>query len=131
MFACGDISTISGFRSESQRLPNASNQHFTEFMVFFGEISPERPVVTKCRPPHLLPLGAAFAAAFVALNTATALIDLLVIRGAISRDDAHSVLTTIAEQTRDDAGGSSADEAADAFVHFLGQQAERYRCSKP
>lgn len=83
----------------------------------------------KSPSPHLAPLGASFAAAYVALNTATALIDLLVTRGVITKDDAHSVLTTIAEQTRDDAGGSSADEAADTFVNFLDQHAERYRGS--
>lgn len=85
--------------------------------------------MTKSPSPHLLSLGAAFASAFVALNTATTLIDLLVARGIITRDDAHSALATVAERTRDDAGGTSADEAADTFVNFLDQHAERYRSS--
>lgn len=83
----------------------------------------------KSPPPHLMPLGASFAAAYVALNTATVLLDLLVSKGIVSRDEAHIAMTTIAERTRDDAGGSSADEAADTFVNFLDQHAERYRGS--
>ncbi|NML73079.1 hypothetical protein HHL25_02960 [Rhizobium sp. S-51] len=86
--------------------------------------------MTQSIPPHLSPLGASFAAAYVALNSTKVLVDLLVSKGIISGDDAHNVMTTIAEQTRDDTGGSSADEAADAFIHFLEQQAKRYRSSK-
>ena len=63
--------------------------------------------------------GAAVAANYIALNATAGIIDVLVAKGVISKSEAGAILLSIAEQTRDDAGGTSANEPAEHMVAWL------------
>lgn len=70
--------------------------------------------------------GATIATGCLALMATSRIVDVLVAKGVITKQEAGSILTAIAEDTRDVAGGSSADEAADRLVSILDQMADRY-----
>ncbi|MDH4438871.1 MAG: hypothetical protein QE284_00600 [Rhizobium sp.] len=76
--------------------------------------------------PILGALGTASAACYVALNATSRIVDVMVVKGLISKSEAASILISVAEQTRDDAGGSSAEEPAEELVRWLENVAKGY-----
>ncbi|MGK9261187.1 hypothetical protein KXS15_09510 [Sinorhizobium meliloti] len=77
--------------------------------------------------PNLATLGGASAAMYATMAATGRIIDVLVAKGVLTRKEAAATLTAIAEEIRDDAGGSPAEEPAEAICKWLDDVAATYR----
>lgn len=77
--------------------------------------------------PNLATLGGASAAMYATMAATSRIIDVLVAKNVLTRKEASATLTAIAEEIRDDAGGSPAEEPTEAICTWLDDVAAGYR----
>lgn len=77
--------------------------------------------------PHLAALGTASASVYAIMAATSRIIDVLVAKGVLTEHEASATLIAIADEIRDDTGGTVASEPAEEIATWLDKTAAEYR----